>query len=261
VIDADLVRRATAGDRDAVDTIVRAVEKRVLALALRMVPPSDAEDACQEALVKIVRGLPTFRGDSQLTTWAYAVASRSFLDYRRGRYRAAAYGPDEFRDDLADGLDMTATPRAEDRVYLGQVMVGCARAVLHCLDGDHRLAYVLGHVMELPGDEAAEIAGVDQATYRKRLSRARERIGAALDGHCGVVNAAAACRCARRLTKAKTLGRAGAELPATDVDVERISTVIQAMADLASRAAAYHQAEGEPAVPPDLVDRVRALET
>ena len=63
---------------------------------------------------------------------------------------------------------MAATPRAEDRVYLGQVMVGCARALLQCLDGDHRLAYVLGHVLELPGPEAAEISSVDEATHRKR---------------------------------------------------------------------------------------------
>jgi RNA polymerase sigma factor (sigma-70 family) len=259
VTTADLVQRGAAGDPDAVREIVRSVEKRIFALALRMVPVADAEDACQEALVKVVRGLSTFRGDSQFSTWAYAVASRSFVDYRRGRYREASYSVEEFRVDLADGLDMDATPRAEDRVYLGQVMVGCARALLQCLDGDHRLAYVLGHVMEVPGPEAAEISGVDEATYRKRLSRARERIGAALEGHCGVVTPAASCRCARRLDRARTLGRAGDAVPTTLVDVEQVSAVIQELTDLSARAAAYHRAEGEPRVPLDLADRVRAL--
>jgi RNA polymerase sigma factor (sigma-70 family) len=248
-----------AGDRAAVAEVIQVVQRSVFALASRMIPPPDAEDACQEALVKIVRGLPSFRGDSRLTTWAYSVASRSFLDYRRGQYQKAAYSVEQFRDDLADGLDMGATQRAEDRVYVGQVMVGCARALLQCLDGDHRLAYVLGHVMDLPGKEAAEVIGVDEAIYRKRLSRARDRVSNALDGHCGVVNPQAPCRCARRLERARALGRAGETLPPVDVDVERVSSVIQQMTDLSARAAAYHRAEGEPSVPTDLVDRVRAL--
>jgi RNA polymerase sigma factor (sigma-70 family) len=257
--DIALVERAVAGEEDAISQVIRSVEKGVFALALRMVPGGEAEDACQEALVKIVRGLPGFRGDSRFSTWAYAVASRSFLDYRRGRYREASYGVEELRDDLADGLDMTASARPEDRVYLGQVLVGCARALLQCLDGDHRLAYVLGHVMEFPTPEAAEISGVDEATYRKRLSRARDRISTALDGHCGVINPRASCRCARRLGKARALGRAGDALPPTGVDVEQLSAVIQEMNGLSARAAAYHQAEGEPRVPSDIVARVRAL--
>jgi len=256
---ADLVQRGAAGDPDAICEIVRSVEKRVFALALRMVPAAEAEDACQEALVKIVRGLSTFRGDSQLGTWAYAVASRSFLDYRRGRYRDASYRVEEFRAHLANGMDMNATSRAEDRVFLGQVMVGCARAVLQCLDGNHRLAYVLGHIMELPGPEAAEISGVDEATYRKRLSRARERIAVALEGHCGIVNPTASCRCVRRGAKARTFGRLNHHLQWIDIDVEQISAAIQELGDLSARAAAYHQAEGEPRVPSDLADRVRAL--
>jgi RNA polymerase sigma factor (sigma-70 family) len=257
--DSAILERATAGDSAAISEVLRSVQKGVFALALRMVPAPEAEDACQEALVKIARGLSTFRGDSRFSTWAYSVASRSFLDYRRGRYRQASYRVEEFREDLATGLDMSATSRSEDRVYLGQVMVGCARALLQCLDGDHRLAYVLGHVMELPGPEAAEIADVDEATYRKRLSRARERITEALEGHCGVVNPAASCRCSRRLGKARALGRAGDGLPETRVDVEQLSLTIQELSSLSERAAAYHRAEGEPHVPPDLIERVRAL--
>lgn len=55
-----------------------------------------AEDCAQEALTRIVQGLHAFRGDSQFTTWAYAVAvNTAFATVRRQRPAYARNPADE----------------------------------------------------------------------------------------------------------------------------------------------------------------------
>ena len=167
----------------------------------------DAEDATQEALLKIVTRLSTFRRESRFSTWAWSVAARSILDFKRGRARAPQLSFEDFEADLARDLDLTTSPRAEDAVYLAQVKIGCARAMLQCLDGDHRVAYVLGEILGLDQREAARALGVSDAAFRKRLARARERVSATVRRACGLVNDKAPCRCHRRLVPAQRLGR------------------------------------------------------
>jgi hypothetical protein len=80
-----------------------------------------------------------------------------------------------------------------------EVQLACTHALLCCLDREHRIAYVLGEVLEVDSDEGGYICDVSAATYRKRLSRARSRVRAFLDEHCGLVAAEAPCRCERRV--------------------------------------------------------------
>jgi hypothetical protein len=79
--------------------------------------------------------------------------------------------------------------------------------MLLCLDRDHRLAYVLGEVFRLTGEEGAEILGITPVAFRQRLSRARRRLHDFMAGHCCIVNTANPCRCARRVDHAVRIGR------------------------------------------------------
>jgi RNA polymerase sigma factor (sigma-70 family) len=221
-----------------------------------MVPPADADDATQEALIKVLHGLRQFRGEAKFSTWAWSVATRCIIDFRRGAFRQPLYSFDQFSEDLADGRDMDAQEQAEDRVHLGQLMVGCARALLMCLDAEHRLAYVVGEVMQQSGEAGAEVCGIAHATFRKRLSRAREQIHGALDRQCGIINTAAPCRCHRRLDRARTLGRVGS---GPHVDVTRLAAVVRQLESLSDRAAAFYGAAPREVVPDELVDRLRAM--
>lgn len=65
-----------------------------------------------------------------------------------------------------------------------------------------QLAYVLGEIISVSSIEAAEVAGVTPATFRKRLSRSRKRITNALVQHCGLVEPSARCHYHRRLERA-----------------------------------------------------------
>src|SRR5215470_9584591 len=100
-----LAQQARGGDRAALESLVRAVQSDVYALALRFLwHPQDAEDATQEILVRVITGLGGFRGDSSLRTWLYRVACNTLLSLKAQRMERRAMSFDEFGEDLAHGL-------------------------------------------------------------------------------------------------------------------------------------------------------------
>ena len=209
VVDDRLVERARGGDRGALEALVRGVQDDVYRLALKMLwHPADAQDATQEILVRLVTGLGTFRGEAAFGTWAYRVAVNHLLTTRRRRAERAAVSFEAFGEDLATGLDRSyAAPGVDDALLEEEVKVGCTQAMLLCLDRGHRAAYILGEVFDLPSEQAAWVLELSPAAYRKRLSRARERVRSFMEGHCGLVRAENPCRCARRVGTAIATGR------------------------------------------------------
>jgi RNA polymerase sigma factor (sigma-70 family) len=247
-----VVQRAVAGERAAMEEIMRALERPFFNLALRMLLARDeAEDATQECLLRVATRLATFEGAARFSTWAWRVAVNRLLELRR----RPAFTFDEFSAGLADGLEPEAPERPEDAVLLSELKVTCSRALLHCLDADDRIAFVLGEIMELEGPEAAEILDVPPVTFRKRLSRARQRLRLALEGSCGIVNPAAPCRCHRRLTRATALGRVhpGEQTTAGTLDVAALRERLTHHVEAALRAGASYRADPDSLPRRDLV--------
>jgi hypothetical protein len=133
---------------------------------------------------------------------------------------------------------------------LEEVKIGCTLALLMCLDRNHRLAYVLGEIMEMDHNAAAEVLEITPTAFRKRLSRARARITSFMMSRCGLVNSANACRCRRRVDAAVKLGRVdpGNLLFATSLEqARRFPEVLVTIRELesAQRAAALYRSHPE----------------
>jgi RNA polymerase sigma factor (sigma-70 family) len=204
----ELARRAVAGDRDAVAGVVRELQGGVYALALRMLwQPHDAEDATQEILVRVVTRLAQFDFKSRLKTWAYRVATNYLLDVKKSCVERQKLNFTAFAEDLAEGLCSDGPAEQERSRLTEEVKIGCTMGLLQCLDRPHRLAYVLGEILDLSAPEAAEALELEPAAFRKRLQRAREAIEAFTRAHCGLVANEAACACNRRVPAAIQLGR------------------------------------------------------
>ncbi|MBL4634217.1 MAG: RNA polymerase sigma factor [Kofleriaceae bacterium] len=237
-----LVSRARDGDAAALDRLLHKIKDDVYGLALRMLwHPSDAEDATQEILIRVVTGLGTFEGRSGFRTWVYRVAVRALLNVKRGRAEAHTLSFDEFGEDLLDGLVEEAPTElnaGERAILQREVKIACTQAMLLCLDRDHRIAYLLGDILELSGTEAAHCLEVSPATYRKRLSRARERINRFVQSSCGIVNTEAACCCKGRIAPAIDKGRIHpksllfAEHPVTQVSDSDVNAVVTAITEV-----------------------------
>ncbi len=201
-----LVVRAKEGNREALESLVRAVQRDVYRLAMRFLwHPQDAEDATQEILIRVITGLAGFKGESSFRTWVYRVASNTLLTLGKKRMEQTALSFEEFGEALAAGLSdapLTDTHDIAEDLLLEEVKVGCTHAMLLCLDRDHRFAYILGEILDLDHHEGAAILAITPAAFRKRLSRANTCIVSFMKSHCGLVEPANACKCRLRVNTA-----------------------------------------------------------
>lgn len=209
-----LARLAVAGDREAVASIVRELERPVYALSLRMLwHPENAEDATQEILVRVVTRLAQFDFRSRLKTWVYRVAANYLLDVKKSCVERENLSFDAFSESLLDGQSDEGPAATEQSLLTEEVKVGCTLGMLQCLDRPHRLAYVLGEIFDLPANDAALAMDLEPAAFRKRLQRAREAIESFTRAYCGLVNERRPCACHRKVVPAVKLGRVRPGLP------------------------------------------------
>ncbi|MBN9672906.1 RNA polymerase sigma factor [Roseibium aggregatum] len=206
------VEAARQGDRAALDALVRAAERPVYNLAIRMLAhPADAEDATQEILIKIIANLGSLRDIEAAGGWAMRIACRHLVGARKsGRVESMRMSFTGFAADLEQGLSEPGASEpydAETRLAIEEVKVGCTLAMLTCLSRDLRIAYLLGDVFELSDREAASVLEIAPAAYRQRLRRSRAAVTAFVKDTCGNVSAKAACRCEKRIAAAEEAGR------------------------------------------------------
>jgi RNA polymerase sigma factor (sigma-70 family) len=81
-----LAQEARGGDKDALDGLICLIYDNIYGLSLRMLGfSSDAEDATQEILIKIITHLSTFRGESSFKTWSFRIAVNHLLSVKKTR--------------------------------------------------------------------------------------------------------------------------------------------------------------------------------
>jgi RNA polymerase sigma factor (sigma-70 family) len=203
-----VARLAVNGDRDALETLVKALQSDVYGLALRMLwNREDAEDATQEILVRTVTRLSQFDFRSRLKTWVYRIAVNYIIDVKKSPVERLQLTFEQFGEDLADGLSSEGPADAERSVLTEEVKIGCTLGMLQCLDRPHRLAYVLGEILDLPGADAAQALEISPELFRKRLQHARTAIESFTRAYCGLVSDGASCGCHRRVPAALRAGR------------------------------------------------------
>jgi len=191
-----LVERAKDGDREALAEIVAAIQNQVYGLALRMLgTPADAEDATQEILIKVVTRLDSFRGDSQFTTWVYAVAANHLRTVKRSAWERRRKSLEQLVE-KQDTIPPDARPvPIEHKILVREIRLVCLHALLLTLEREARLTFALGELFDLNGVEGAQVLGIEPDAFRKRLSRARKQLYDFLGEHCGLVRGGNRCSC------------------------------------------------------------------
>ncbi len=134
----------------------------------------DAEDAAQEVFLKAWRALPTFRGESRLSTWLYRIAVRTSLDILRKRKRRWSwllelFGMGPKLTELVSGKDPLVEAERRERARL-------LMAAIDSLPEQQRIAYVLATFEEMKGKEIAEVMETTLGAVDSLLHRARENL-------------------------------------------------------------------------------------
>jgi RNA polymerase sigma factor (sigma-70 family) len=163
-----LARAAAAGDSRALNSLLSAVRPEVLRVCARFLPyREDAEEACQDTLLAVARGIGQFEGRSAFRTWLHRLAanrSRSTYQVLRRRFAAEAAGVP-----LPDRPDPQRT----------SVVAGTRLDLLDALDGlspEYAEAATLRDVLGLSYGEIAALLDVPEGTVKSRIHEARRRL-------------------------------------------------------------------------------------
>lgn len=173
-----LARRASSGDRRALEALLREHARAVGDVCRVIAGPEDGRDAAQEALEKIVISIRTFDADKgSFRAWALTIARNTCRDRlrRRGLERRI------FEDPGDDGIVnlMSEAPDAE-RITYARIESRKLAVALETLPEAMRLAVVLFHVHEATYEEIAAALGVPMGTVMTWLHRGRKRLRLAL---------------------------------------------------------------------------------
>jgi len=167
--DADLVAAAQGGDRAALDHLLRRHYDTIHAVCRRVAGGTrDADDACQEALIKITRSLPRFDGRSSFATWAYRIATNASLDELRKRQRRPmlrAVDEDGSQPEPVDPMADRLVTSIDDRLAIDEALAA--------LPDDFRSAVVLRDVIDLDYAEIAAVLEIPVGTVKSRIARGR----------------------------------------------------------------------------------------
>ncbi|MFO0643253.1 MAG: RNA polymerase sigma factor [Polyangiaceae bacterium] len=163
-----LMARLATGDRAAFDPLFRALHPRAVRFARARLAPSVAEDAAQSALLKVFARASEFSPGRPVLPWFYAVCTNEI----RGEARRAR--PSR-RADEAEAAELPTTDVSAEEVLLRAELEAALARAIEALDGPSAEAIhvALGR---------AERPSLPDATFRKRLSRAYERLRAAFRG-------------------------------------------------------------------------------
>jgi RNA polymerase sigma-70 factor, ECF subfamily len=177
--DEVLAAQAAAGDHVAFEALVGRYQARVFRLACRLTSDTDAPDVLQETFLQVYRHLASFRGEARFATWLYRIATNAALMHRRASRRRPAEPLDGFLPAFdASGLH-AATPaqlsvasRIEERLDQ-RLLAGKAREGIARLPDGYREAFVLRDLEDMSTADVAQALGVEPATVRQRVHRAR----------------------------------------------------------------------------------------
>jgi RNA polymerase sigma-70 factor (ECF subfamily) len=167
-----LALAAAGGSDAALERLLYLVDRCRLAYAPIWSVVSDpnlVEDAAQETVVAVTRGIQTFRGDSRFTTWLYRVARHAAIATLRTARADAALS--EAPEQLS-GMTRSLSSIVTDRVALDRA--------IDALPSEFRDALTLRERDQLQYEEIASRLGVPIGTARSRISRARARLATSL---------------------------------------------------------------------------------
>jgi RNA polymerase sigma factor (sigma-70 family) len=174
----ELALRAAGGDAAALDALLRQIEPDVLRRCARFLPYlQDAEEACQDVLLQVARGISRFEGRSRFSTWLHVIVAncsrQTYRSLKRRAHEQATAEPPSHRPD----------PRTTS------VIAGSRLDLLDALESLERrrpdlvAPLVLRDLSQLDYAAIAEHLQLPLGTVKSRVHHARQHIQQALAVH------------------------------------------------------------------------------
>ena len=173
----DVISRAKAGERRALDQLLRACSGFVASTLYKLIgPTSDLDDLHQTVLMRVLTNIATFRREALLKTWVSRICVQTVAEhFRLTKSRLRHQAGSAVVSSVTHG---GVAPSVERSVEMRERWAKLLR-VLDALSPNHRTAVLLknmGHSVE----EIAEMMGAARSTTRLRLYYGRKALATAI---------------------------------------------------------------------------------
>jgi RNA polymerase sigma-70 factor, ECF subfamily len=221
--DATVVARAQTGDSDALEILFASWRKPLFAFVYRMVTRrEDAEDLTQEVFFRCLRGLASFRGESQFRTWLFGIATHVCLDHlrekQRWRVEAQMVAQQEGVKSSAHNQQLSTLMSDPGFIFdIKEHIAFCLACIGRTLPPEEQAALLLCDMFGLTGQESAQVLKISEPVLRHRLAHARSTMVAHFDGLCQLINKTGVCYQCRGLRDHCLEGHKGDNLVSIEV--------------------------------------------
>lgn len=168
-LETELVSGCRRGRLASFEWLYQLHGSRMKSIALNLLGNrSDAEDAVQDAFIKIFRNISEFRGESRLATWIYRILVNTCYDSRRRRSRVQEVTADSVIP-LEDFCEASATHHSTPLRY------ALESAILK-LEPRQRSIFVLYEVEGFTHSEIGRILEIPEGTSKHGLYQAKRHL-------------------------------------------------------------------------------------
>ena len=190
-VDQELIGRLQRHEPDAVDQLAAVYGPMIQQLALRYMKSwEDAEEVAQDVMMKVVRRIDLFRGDSALSSWIYRITFNTAMSRLRNSKHSRPFevlqselSKDAERSEPFEIADWSGL--GDEKVMRAELRAAVAGALTELPDV-YRVPVVLRDIQGMTTEEASQVLQVKTQTLKSRLHRGRmmlrERLGDFSDG-------------------------------------------------------------------------------
>lgn len=167
-------------------------QPKILRYLSRILDETEAEELTQEVLAKVAKALKEFRGEAQLSTWVYRIATNTALD----RMRSASFKQRQREEVAEDSSNRKPVESTDKNVWTGEKrpdaehqvirheMNRCIREYIDRLPENYRVVLILSEVEGFTNPQIADILQISLDSVKIRLHRARAKLKESLGKHC-----------------------------------------------------------------------------
>jgi RNA polymerase sigma factor (sigma-70 family) len=158
----------------AFNQLVKTYQQKVYWHIRKMViDHDDADDLTQETFIKAWKNLDNFKGESQLFTWLYRIATNESLNHLTKKKRRFSIPIDDISEELSNKLEDS------DMVSGDEVQLKLQKALL-TLPDKQRLVFNMKYYDDMKYEEISEVTGTSvgalKASYHLAVKKVEEHL-------------------------------------------------------------------------------------
>lgn len=183
----DYIKKSLSGDASAFEWIIKKYQKRLYYTVLQLVMNhDDADDVIQETFIKAYTKLDTYDESYPFYPWLYRIAVNTSLNYQKKKARSRAFS----LDDLDSNNHQHELSESEQQTFQaeGGELLKRLQEALDKIPAEQRTVFLLRVREELSYQEISDTLEISIGTVMSRLSRARDKLRALLNGYLETQN-------------------------------------------------------------------------